>query len=78
MKMVIKIIRGLGYVWVVLASLFIFSGIIGTFMSEGFAGVMDLLSPFNVTNYLITIITLAPGLYLLVWADKLQERKGKR
>jgi hypothetical protein len=63
----------LGYVWLVLAGLLISVGIVGVWMKEGFPGVQDLLSPFNVTNYVLTIITLAPGIGLLILSDKLQK-----
>lgn len=64
----------LGYVWLVLAGLLILVGIVGVWMKEGFSGVQDLLSPFNVANYVVTIITLAPGIGLLMLSDKLQAK----
>ena len=45
-----------------LAGLLILVGIIGMWMKEGFSGVQELLSPFNVINYIAMIITVAPGL----------------
>lgn len=64
----------IGYIWLVLAGLLIFAGIIGVWMNEGFSGVQDLLSPFNVENYIVTAITLAPGIGLLMLSDKLQSK----
>ncbi|WP_157046194.1 hypothetical protein [Geotalea uraniireducens] len=43
-------------------------------MKEGFSGVQNLLSPFNVANYIVTIITLAPGIGLLMLSEKLQNK----
>ena len=64
----------LGYIWLVLAGLLILAGIVGVWMKEGFSGVQDLLSPFNVANYIVTIITLAPGIGLLILSEKLQSK----
>ena len=64
----------LGYVWLVLAGLLILVGIVGVWMKEGFPGVQDLLSPFNVANYVVTIVTLAPGIGLLILSGKLQNK----
>lgn len=65
----------LGYIWLILASLLILSGIIGVWMKEGFSGVQELLSPFNIINWIVTLITLAPGLVLLKLAEKLKNKQ---
>ena len=64
----------LGYIWLVLAGLLILVGIIGVWMKEGFSGIQDLLSPFNIANYIVTIITLAPGIGLLMLSEKLENK----
>ena len=76
MSIWIKILRGFGYVWLVLASIFILIGIYGVWMKSGFSGVQELLSPFNIVNWLVTVVTLAPGIGALMWADKLQAKAG--
>lgn len=43
-------------------------------MSEGFSGVQRLLSPFNISNWIVTVITLAPGIGALIWADKIKDK----
>ena len=63
-----------GYIWLILAGLLILAGIAGVWMKEGFPGVQELLSPFNVANYFGTIITLAPGIGLLMLSEKLQNK----
>ncbi len=75
MKAWVVILRGFGYVWLILASLLILAGIVGVWMKEDFSGVQDLLSPFNVINWLFTIITLAPGIGALIWANKLKQKQ---
>lgn len=64
----------LGYIWLALAGFLILAAIIGVWMKEGFSGVQDLLSPFNVVNWIVTIITLAPGLGLLTLSEILQSK----
>jgi hypothetical protein len=73
--MVLKIF---GYIWLAGASLLIIVGIIGVWMKKGFSGVQELLSSYNVVNWLVTVITLAPGLGVLMWANKLEEKKRLR
>jgi len=65
----------LGYIWLVLSGLLILAGIIGVWMKEGFGGAQELLSPFNLANWFVTFITLAPGIGLLMLSDKLKNRK---
>ena len=72
MKIWITLLKGFGYVWLTLAGLLILAGIAGTWMKGGFSAVQDLLSPFNIVNWIVTFITLAPGLGALAWADKLK------
>lgn len=43
-------------------------------MQDGFSGVLDLLSPFNVVNLVVTFLTIAPGLLLLWASDKIARR----
>lgn len=75
MKFWVKLAKGFGYVWLVLAGLLIFISILGIWMKGGFGAVQDTLSPFNVLNYLVTAILLAPGIAALIWAEK-QEKKS--
>ncbi|MDA8178325.1 MAG: hypothetical protein M0T69_02125 [Deltaproteobacteria bacterium] len=77
MNIWIKILRGFGYVWIVLAGIFILIGVSGVWMKSGFLGVIKLLSPFNVINWVVTMVTLAPGIGALMWADKLQAKIEK-
>ena len=74
MKTWATVLKVFGYVWCVLAGLLILTGIVGVWMSEGFSGVQRLLSPFNISNWIVTIITLAPGIGAIMWADKIKEK----
>jgi len=73
----IKILQGFGYVWLILAGILIFMGIIGVWIKTGFSGVQAILSPFNIINWLVMVITLAPGIGALMWAEKLQIKINK-
>ncbi len=67
----------LGYIWLILAGLLILVGIIGVWMKDGFSGVQTLLSPLNILNYIVMLLTLAPGIGLLMVSDKLQSKIEK-
>jgi len=73
MKFWILVLKFFGYAWVTLAVVFIGAGIIGVWMNGGFSAVQELLSPFNITNWLVTAVTLAPGIGALMWAVSRQE-----
>jgi len=75
MKVSIIFLRGFGYLWLTGAMLLIFAGIVGTWMKGGFSAVQELLSPFNVSNWIVTVITLAPGFGALAWAEKLKAKR---
>jgi len=68
------ITKALGFVWLMLASLLILACTVMVGIKEGFIGVQRLLSPFNVLNYIVILITLAPGFGLLMLSEKLQRK----
>jgi hypothetical protein len=75
MNVWIVILKVLGYIWVTLGMILILIGIVGIWIKGGFSAVQELMSPFNVTNYVAIIITLAPGLGALAWAKKLENKQ---
>lgn len=74
MKFWATVSKVLGYIWLILAGLLILVEIFGVWMKDGFSGVQDLLSPFNVANWIVTVVTLAPGIGLLMLSEKLQNK----
>ncbi len=68
----------LGYIWLGVTGLIIVVGIAGVWMREGFSGVQDLLSPFNMVNYIAMAITLIPGIVLLKLSESLQRKVQTR
>jgi hypothetical protein len=75
MKILKIVLQIFGYIWLVLSGSIIAVGIIGVWMNEGFSGVQEFLSPFNVANWIVTALMLAPGLGALTWTNKLQENR---
>lgn len=48
-------------------------GSIGVLMSKGIVEFLKLLSPFNIINYIVMFVVLAPGLALRTWAERLEK-----
>jgi hypothetical protein len=74
MKVWIVLLKVFGYIWLTAAVILILAGIAGVWMKGGFSAVQQVLSPFNIINWIVTVITLAPGLGALVWAEKLKTK----
>lgn len=53
-------------------------GLAGIAMKEGLWAALQMLSPFNVINFIATAITLAPGIALINWGQKLKEKQRKQ
>ena len=69
-----KVIGVIGKVYLFLASLFIIVNLVFIFLNEGFGKIQEIMSPFNLPNFILTIITLAPGLGLMMWSDKIRKK----
>jgi len=76
MRVWIILLKVFGYVWLSAAVLLILAGIAGTWMKDGFSAVQELLSPFNISNWVVTLVTLAPGLAALAYASKLESKRS--
>ena len=74
MKIFVVVLRVFAYLWLIAASLLILVGIVGTWMKGGFSAVQDLMSPFNIVNYVAIVVTLALGLGALIWAENLKSK----
>jgi hypothetical protein len=75
-KVWIIVLKVFGYIWVTLGVIAILIGIAGTWMKGGFSAVQELMSPFNVVNWVVMVITLAPGFGALTWAKNLAEKQA--
>ena len=74
MRILIKTLKALGVLLLVLASILIVVGIVGVWMTDGFSGVRELLNPFNIANFIVTALALAPGIGLIALANMLEAR----
>lgn len=76
MKAWIIALKVFGYIWVTLGAIAILIGIVGTGMKGGSSEVQELMSQFNLVNWIVMGITLAPGLGALAWAKNLSEKQA--
>ena len=67
----------LGGIWLALGGFLIFAGIFEVWSKEGFPGVQDLLSPFNICSWIIRLIIVAPGIGLLMLSEMLQDKSHR-
>jgi len=68
--MITKVIRISGWILLLVGAGLILMGAIGIGMKEGVASALYLFNPFNIVSFVFNIITLAPGLGLLWWAER--------
>lgn len=72
-----KLLRGFAYVWFCLAGGLIFASYVAIWYTDGFGKVQEILSPFNVINFVVTIITLSPGIGAYMLAERLERRASE-
>ena len=69
----------LGYLWLAVAGIVIVMGIIGDGIKNGFPAIQKLLGSFNLPYLFVALLIMAPGIGLLILADKLKQKtKSKR
>jgi len=71
----IKALRIFATVWFVLAGALILIGILMIWVREGFGAVQQVLSPFNVRNFIVVFVTLLPGISARLLAERLVQRR---
>jgi ankyrin repeat protein len=69
--------RVLGKIWLGLGGTAIMVGSVATWYFHGWRAYQDLMSPYNVYNVIAVIITLSPGLLLVMAADELEQGRRK-
>jgi predicted PurR-regulated permease PerM len=70
-----KIVRGLAWTWIGLAGIVILLSYAVTLFTRGLAALRELVSPFNVANFIAVVITIVPGIVLLKLAEALKQRR---
>lgn len=73
-----KLLRGFAYVWFCLLGGLIFVSCIAIWYTDGFGKVQEIFSPFNVVNFVVTLITLSPEIAAYMLAEKLEQRAARR
>lgn len=72
----VRTIRFLGNLLLGAGFILIAIGALGILATKGFGEFAKLFNPFNVANFVVMVVTLAPGLALRAWADHIE--KGER
>ena len=72
-----KALRIIGKVYLWLAVAAILAGYASIWYFQGWLRLTEIASPFNVINLIAIVVTLAPGLLVLLWADWLDKRRSK-
>lgn len=65
----------LGILLIILALGLTAVGLYGIWKEEGFGGVEWALSPFNVINFIVTLLSLAPGVGFMLLGARISEGK---
>lgn len=73
-----KFLKTLGKAWLITAVLFIFLGYASIWYKHGFGELMEVLSPFNIWNFIAVLVTIAPGIGLIKLGERLDVRKAKK
>jgi len=76
----VRILRGFATVWVGAVGLLVLIGIVGRVWTassfvEGVSEVMSWFSPFNIWNWVLTLLSLSPALGAHWIAGRLEKRK---
>lgn len=62
--------RAIGYGWVISVLALWCVGVLLTYLEGGWSDVGAILSPLNIGGWLITALFLAPGGFLIMWANE--------
>jgi hypothetical protein len=73
-----KAVTGLGWVLLVAGGGLILLGMAGIAMTDGLWAALQTESPFNIANFVMKVITLAPGILLITWGQKLSEKQTRQ
>ena len=75
MRYLAAFFRILGYLWLAVAGIVVVMGITGVGSKDEFSAVLKLLSPLNLPNWVVALLTLAPGIVFLILGNKLKQKK---
>lgn len=67
-------LRIFAYVWFAISAGIVLFGLVGIYLRDGFSGVQEVMSPFNVVNSLLVLLLISPGLGALALSERLRRR----
>jgi len=70
-----KVLDWIGNIWLILACVIILVGYTAIAITQGWGKLQDILSPFNIWNWLAVVITLLPGVAFKMWAKHIMKDK---
>jgi len=71
-----RILDWIGNIWLILACTVILVGYVSIVVINGWSKLWDILSPFNIFNWLAVLATLAPGIGIKIFAERLRNRQS--
>ena len=72
----VRVLRIFAKVWAVLVAAIVLIGYIGILVNEGFGRLQQVMSPFNIVNYVVILLALSPAIGAWVLADKLEKKSS--
>lgn len=73
-----RVVQIVGWVFLLAGVGVVALGLFGVAMSQGVWAAMQMLSPFNIANFIVTAATLAPGILLIAWGKSLSDKAAER
>lgn len=70
-----KAVTYLGYLLLAAGIALIVVGLVGIAIKDSVWAALETLSPFNIANFVVSAITLAPEIALITWGQKMRERQ---
>ena len=73
-----KFLRIVGWLWIIAAVVVMLIGYAATWMFQGFSKFMDVLpGPHNVIGLAVTLLTLVPGIGLVLLGNRIEARRDR-
>lgn len=73
-----KAVKFLGYVLLAIGAAVVLAGLVGIWTTDGWRAALETVNPWNLWNFIATVVVLAPGILLIQWGEKLSARRAQR
>lgn len=74
-KTMARVVTILGWVLLVAGAALVITGLASIAIKDGIWAALQLLSPFNVVNFVAIVTALAPGIALIAWGERLKAKQ---